>query len=46
MFGTDYPQEIRGADVVRNFVDGIAALGADGKAVLRDNARLLMKGRA
>jgi aminocarboxymuconate-semialdehyde decarboxylase len=46
VFGTDYPQEIRGADVVRNFVDGIAALGADGKAVLRDNARLLMKGRA
>ncbi len=45
VFGTDYPQEIRGAPVVKHFVDGISALGADGKAILHDNARLLMKGR-
>lgn len=46
VFGTDYPQEIRDAGVVRNFVDGIRALGADGKAILEDNTRLLLKGRA
>jgi len=45
LFGTDYPQEIRTAEVTKNFVDGIAALGAQGKLILEDNAKALLKGR-
>ena len=45
VFGTDYPQEIRAADVNANFIAGIRELGKDGEALLSGNAKLLLKGR-
>ena len=45
VFGTDYPQEIRTAGVTGAFIEGIRALGPDGKAILEDNAKALLKGR-
>jgi predicted TIM-barrel fold metal-dependent hydrolase len=44
VFATDYPQEIRKREVVRDFVDGIRALGADGERILSGNVGLLLKG--
>ena len=44
VFATDYPQEIRARSAVREFVQEIRKLGADGAAILEGNvARLLPK---
>jgi 5-carboxyvanillate decarboxylase len=43
VFATDYPQEIRKREVVRDFVRGIRALGADGERILSGNVGLLLK---
>jgi predicted TIM-barrel fold metal-dependent hydrolase len=44
VFATDYPQEIRARSAVREFVQDIRALGADGAAILEGNvAKLLPK---
>ena len=45
VFGTDYPQEIRQSGIVKTFVDGIKAIGADGDQILSGNASMLLKGR-
>ena len=45
VFATDYPQEIRARDAVRDFVAGIRSLGADGERILSGNVDLLLKGR-
>lgn len=42
VFATDYPQEIRDAGKVQDFVSGIRALGSDGEAILSGNVDLLM----
>jgi hypothetical protein len=39
---TDYPQEIRDTAKVRNFVDGIRALGAARQDILSGNVGLLL----
>jgi predicted TIM-barrel fold metal-dependent hydrolase len=46
VFATDYPQEIRGREVVRDFVKDIRALGAPGEQILAGNVGLLLKERA
>ncbi len=43
VFASDYPQEIREAEAVKEFVDGIRALGTDGEAILAGNVGLLLK---
>ena len=43
VFATDYPQEIRKREVVRDFVKEIRALGADGERILSGNVALLLK---
>ena len=43
VFATDYPQEIRKREAVRDFVDEIRALGADGERILSGNVGLLLK---
>jgi predicted TIM-barrel fold metal-dependent hydrolase len=43
VFATDYPQEIRKREVVRDFVNEIRALGADGERILAGNVGLLLK---
>jgi predicted TIM-barrel fold metal-dependent hydrolase len=43
VFATDYPQEIRKREVVRDFVKEIRSLGADGERVLSGNVGLLLK---
>ncbi|MGD0024389.1 MAG: amidohydrolase family protein [Xanthobacteraceae bacterium] len=43
VFATDYPQEIRKREVVRDFVKNIRALGADGERILSGNVGLLLK---
>ncbi len=45
VFATDYPQEVRGREAVRDFVNNIRALGADGEKILSGNRSLLFKGR-
>lgn len=45
VFATDYPQEIRGREAVRDFVDEIRKLGPDGERILSGNIDLLLKGR-
>lgn len=45
VFGTDYPQEIRTAEVNANFIREIRKLGKDGDALLEGNAKLLLKSR-
>ena len=45
VFGTDYPQEIRTAGVTGQFIEGIRKLNADGRCILEENARTLLKGR-
>ncbi len=42
VFATDYPQEIRERGKVREFVDGVRAIGADGERILSGNAGLLV----
>jgi len=43
VFATDYPQEIRSREVVRDFVADLRALGADGERILSGNVGLLLK---
>jgi len=43
VFATDYPQEIRKREIVRDFVRDIRALGADGEQILSGNVGLLLK---
>ncbi len=42
VFASDYPQEIRKAEAVKEFVDGLRALGASGEAILSGNTGLLL----
>ncbi len=42
VFASDYPQEIRQAEKVKEFVDGIKAMGADGEKILSGNVGLLL----
>ena len=43
VFATDYPQEIRSREIVRDFVRDIRALGEDGDAILSGNVAKLLK---
>jgi predicted TIM-barrel fold metal-dependent hydrolase len=43
VFATDYPQEIRSREAVRDFVRDIRALGTDGEQILSGNVSLLLK---
>jgi predicted TIM-barrel fold metal-dependent hydrolase len=43
VFATDYPQEIRGREAVRDFVKDLRALGRDGERILSGNVGLLLK---
>jgi predicted TIM-barrel fold metal-dependent hydrolase len=43
VFATDYPQEIRRREVVRDFVRELRALGADGERILAGNVGKLLK---
>jgi predicted TIM-barrel fold metal-dependent hydrolase len=43
VFATDYPQEIRARQAVRDFVRDIKALGKDGEAILSGNVGKLLK---
>jgi hypothetical protein len=43
VFATDYPQEIRAREAVRDFVKDLRALGADGERILSGNVALLLK---
>src|SRR6266849_6090662 len=45
VFATDYPQEIRAREAVRDFVRDVRALGADGEKILSGNVGLLLKSR-
>src|SRR5262245_2741043 len=45
VFATDYPQEIRAREAVRDFVAEIRTLGDAGERILSGNAGLLLKGR-
>lgn len=42
VFATDYPQEIRSREVVRDFVTDIRALGSSGERILSGNVGLLL----
>jgi len=42
VFASDYPQEIRKPEKVREFVEGIRGLGADGERILSGNVGLLL----
>jgi predicted TIM-barrel fold metal-dependent hydrolase len=43
VFATDYPQEIRRREAVRDFVQELRALGPDGERILSGNVGLLLK---
>jgi predicted TIM-barrel fold metal-dependent hydrolase len=43
VFGTDYPQEIRSRDAVRDYVREIRSLGPAGGQILSSNAGLLLR---
>ena len=43
VFATDYPQEIRQREVVRDFVRELRALGPDGEKILSGNVGKLLK---
>jgi predicted TIM-barrel fold metal-dependent hydrolase len=45
VFATDYPQEIRAREAVRDFVRDIRAMGKDGEAILSGNVGKLLKGK-
>ena len=45
VFATDYPQEIRGREAVRDFVGEIRKLGPVGEKILSGNSDVLLKGR-
>lgn len=42
VFGSDYPQEIRAPEAVKDFVDGIRKLGGSGQSILADNVGHLL----
>jgi hypothetical protein len=42
MFATDYRQEIRAREAVRDFVRNVRALGPDGERTLSGNVGLLL----
>src|SRR5262247_4931546 len=46
VFATDYPQEIRAREAVRDFVRDIRALGKDGEAILSGNVGKLLRAPA
>jgi predicted TIM-barrel fold metal-dependent hydrolase len=46
VFATDYPQEIRQREPVRDFVRDIRALGPEGEAILSGNTAKLLKSQA
>lgn len=46
VFATDYPQEIRGREAVRDLVAQLHGLGAAGEQILSGNVNLLLKGAA
>ena len=46
IFATDYPQEIRGREVVRDFVNDIRKLGPVGDRILSSNGDALLRRRA
>jgi predicted TIM-barrel fold metal-dependent hydrolase len=43
VFASDYPQEIRKPEAVRDFVQGIRGLGPEGERILSGNVGLLLK---
>jgi predicted TIM-barrel fold metal-dependent hydrolase len=43
VFATDYPQEIRAREAVRDFVSDLRALGPEGEQILSGNVGLLLK---
>jgi 2,3-dihydroxybenzoate decarboxylase len=43
VFATDYPQEIRKPEAVRDFVEELHKLGTDGEAILSGNVTKLLK---
>ena len=43
VFATDYPQEIRSREAVRDFVTALRALGPSGEQILAGNVSLLLK---
>jgi predicted TIM-barrel fold metal-dependent hydrolase len=43
VFGTDYPQEIRSRELIRDFVSGLQGLGAAGRQILTQNNDLLLR---
>ena len=45
VFATDYPQEIRAREAVRDFVGDIRKLGPVGARILSGNVDVLLKGR-
>ena len=45
VFATDYPQEVRAREPVRDFVRDLRALGKPGEQILSGNVRLLIKNR-
>ena len=45
MFATDYPQEVRKREPVRDFVKDIRKLGKPGEQILSGNVGLLLKGK-
>lgn len=45
VFATDYPQEIRAREAVRDFVSDIRKLGPVGEKILSGNVDVLLKGR-
>jgi predicted TIM-barrel fold metal-dependent hydrolase len=45
VFATDYPQEIRGREAVRDFVSDIRKLGPIGDKILSGNIDVLLKER-
>jgi predicted TIM-barrel fold metal-dependent hydrolase len=46
VFATDYPQEIRAREAVRDFVRDLRELGRDGQAILSGNVGKLLKASA
>ena len=45
VFATDYPQEVRKREPVRDFVQDIKKLGKEGEQILSGNVGLLLKGK-
>ena len=45
VFATDYPQEVRAREPVRDFVRDLRALGKPGEQILSGNVKLLIKNR-